>query len=283
MFSSKAIMVKLSYGHGAGTLEILLLRMVFALPVYLCSILLSKNSRADFRKGDIFWILFFGIIGYYLASYFDFLGLRYIKAGLERLVLFVYPSLVIIIGYVLLKKPILKRQVTAIIITYLGLVVVLYADLDISTGDQVLLGAFLVFLSALTYAGYLVGSGWMIPRLGVVPFTAYCMTVSCLMVIAHYYLEGNSTKQILELPKEVLWIGVLMALVATIIPSYLISYAIKGLGSSRFAIFASLGPVSTIVLAYIFLGEKLSLLQFIGGVIIVGGVIYGEKKKAKRN
>ena len=278
-FSSKAVMVKLAYQYEVDAVSLLLLRMILSLPFYIVISLLQKPlvDRTLIGK-DYLYLAGFGFIGYYLASYFDFLGLTYIKAGLERLILFVYPTLVFLISFIFLKKPITRNQVLAIVVTYLGIAIVFWSELDRGQSDNVLLGAVLIFLSALTYAGYLVGSGYLIPKFGATRFTSYAMIISCICVITHY-LVTTDVSAIFALPYEVYWIGLLMALVATVIPSYLISFSIKKLGAGNFSIMGSLGPISTIVLAYFFLGEMLSTIQIIGGVVVIAGVMIGERKK----
>ncbi len=281
-FSSKAVMVKLAYQYEVDAVSLLLLRMIFALPFYIVISLLQKPVMDRNLIGkDYLYLAGFGFIGYYLASYFDFLGLTYIKAGLERLILFVYPTLVFLISYIFLKKPITRNQVIAILITYLGVAIVFSSELNRGQSEHVVLGATLVFMSALTYAGYLVGSGWLIPKFGATRFTSYAMIISCFCVIAHYGLTTDLSA-IFTLPSEVYWIGLLMAVMATVIPSYLISFSIKTLGAGNFSIMGSLGPVSTVVLAYFFLDETLSLIQIIGGVVVIAGVMIGERKKAVR-
>lgn len=275
LFSSKAVMVKMAYQYEVDTVSLLLLRMLFSLPIYLV-IAIGSTPKTDVKRADYLWVIFFGIIGYYLASYFDFLGLQYIKAGLERLILFIYPTLVILISFVVLGKKISRRQGIGVLITYVGIVTIFSSELRINDSDNLILGAILIFLSALTYAGYIVGSGWIIPRFGPKLFTAYAMIVSCVAVIIHYLITGVG--DILDLQAEVYWIGLAMAIFATVIPSFLVSYAIKILGANNFSIFGSLGPISTILLAYLILGEVLTPLQVIGGLVILAGIFMAERK-----
>jgi len=278
MFSSKAVMVKMAYQYEVDTVTLLLLRMGFALPVYLVIALLKKPANPISGK-DYVWVFFLGFIGYYLSSYFDFMGLQYIKAGLERLILFVYPTLVLLISYLFLKKPITRPQALGVLVTYLGVFIIFSSELSVNKEPGTITGVVLVFLSSVTYASYLVGSGWIIPKFGPRLFTSYAMIISCGAVITHYLIQGNY--DVLSLPVEVYWIGLAMALIATVIPSYLISYAIRNLGANNFSIFGSLGPVSTILLAYIFLGEVLTLVQLAGGVVILGGILLAEGKLRK--
>lgn len=276
LFSSKAVMVKLAYQYEVDTVSLLLFRMVFSLPFYLV-IALARRPKHKIERRDYLWLFLFGFIGYYLASYFDFLGLQYIKASLERLILFVYPTLVLIISFIFLGKRITREQVLGVVVTYLGVVVIFASELALSNSREVVLGSVFIFLSALTYAGYLVGSGWIIPKFGATVFTSYAMIVSCMAVIVHYSIQ--QPVGLLEFPREVYWIGFAMAVFATVIPSYLVSYAIKNLGANNFSIFGSLGPISTIGLAYIFLDEVLTWTQLLGAAVIIGGIFLAERKK----
>ncbi|AXT49951.1 DMT family transporter [Aquimarina sp. BL5] len=278
LFSAKAVMVKLAYKYDITSEHLLLFRMSFSLPFYFAIAIFNKPSNPEkIRKIDYLWIIFFGFVGYYLASYFDFLGLQYIKAGLERIILFVYPTLVIIISRIFLKDKITKQQLVAIIITYIGVVITFWQELQLETSNLIL-GGSLIFLSALTYATYLVGSGWLIPKFGVISFTSYAMIVSSLCIIFQYlaFDRGDLTSY----SSEVYFLSILMAFFSTIIPSYLISYAIGKLGASNVAIIGSLGPISTIILAFFFLGESLSQIQIIGAAIVILG-IYSVTKKSK--
>ena len=279
LFSAKAIMVKLAYQYGVSALHLLLFRMVFALPFYIAFAFYFKPKNSDeIKKTDYLWLIAFGFVGYYLASYFDFLGLSYIKAGLERIILFIYPTLVLLISRFFLKTKITNEQLIAILITYFGVVIAFWSELQFQS-DHIILGGFLIFLSALTYASYLVGSGWLIPKFGVMTFTSYAMIISTVCVVAHYLITDRG--DVLHYSYEVYLLGLLMAVVSTLIPSFLVSLAIKKLGANTFSIIGSVGPVSTIILAYIFLGEQLFILQILGAVIVIVGVSYISIKQRK--
>lgn len=277
LFSAKAVMVKMAYQFDIDAVPLLLLRMVFSLPVYATMAVIKRPSNPEsIEKKDYLWLVLFGIIGYYLASYFDFLGLVYIKASLERIILFVYPTLVLLISMIFLKKPITKLQAYAIVITYLGIIITFSDELD-STGENVMLGGALIFCSALTYASYLVGSGWLIPKFGATTFTSYAMIVSCLAVMVHFYLFESV--DLFHFQKEIYYLGIAMAILSTVIPSYLVSAAIKQLGASNFSIIGSLGPISTILLANIFLDERITFTQIIGTIVVIIGVFIVSKRK----
>ncbi|MFG6686185.1 DMT family transporter [Mariniflexile sp. HNIBRBA6329] len=280
LFSSKAVMVKLAYQYQVDALSLLLLRMVFSFPFYmLMAIIYSRKENPDsVVKSDYYWLAFFGIVGYYLSSYFDFVGLEYIKASLERIILFLYPTIIIIFNKLFLKKPINSTQALAIFLTYIGIVITFWGEVVIS-GTDTYIGGFFILLCALTYASYLVGSGWLIPKFGVVKFTSYAMVVSCVCVFIHFGLF--SKVNIFGLPWEVYLLGFLIAIFATVIPSYLVSESINRINSSNFAVIAGFGPISTIILAGIFLNEVLTLLQLFGAFVVIFGILLVSIKKEK--
>jgi drug/metabolite transporter (DMT)-like permease len=226
LFSAKAVIVKLAYEYDdIDAISLLLLRMTFALPFYLIIALIKKPSHLDsIDKKDYLWLVLFGILGYYLASYFDFLGLEFIKASLERIILFIYPTLVLIISRLFHKKEITRNQIAAILISYLGIIITFWHEISM-TGGNAVLGGVLIFFSALTYASYLVGSGWLIPKFGATTFTSYAMIISCIAVFVHYSLIEHV--DILSFSNEVYGLSLAMALLSTVIPSYLVSAAIN--------------------------------------------------------
>ena len=277
LFSSKAVMVKMAYAYDIEPVPLLLLRMLFSLPFYAVIALINKPAHPDkIKRKDYAWIVLFGMMGYFAASYFDFLGLQYIQASLERIILFLYPTMVLIMSRLFLKKPITRLQVLAILVSYVGILITFWGAVTVE-GTQVWLGGLLVFGSALTYAGYLVGSGWLIPKFGATTFTSYAMIVSCLSVCLFYGLTEDM-EGLWSYPQEVYYIGIAMAVLATVIPSYLISAAIKVLGAPNFSIIGSLGPVSTIILATIFLDERLTALQLVGTAVVIVGIFIVSKK-----
>jgi len=280
LFSSKAIMVKLSYQYKIDAVSILFLRMLFSFPFYIVIAYLYRNQKGEEpnTKKDYIWLISFGFIGYYLASLFDFIGLQYIKASLERIILFVYPTIVLIFNKIFLKKEIHKNQKLAILFTYIGIIITFGSEVNIS-GNHTYLGGFFILLSALTYASYLVGSGWLIPKFGVMRFTAYAMLVSCICVFINFGIQFN--ENIWNYPWQVYALGISIAVFATVIPSFLVSQSIKMISSSNFAVVASVGPISTIILAVVFLNEKLTVLQLLGTIIVILGILFVSKNKSK--
>jgi len=277
LFSSKAIMVKLAYQYNIDALRMLLLRMLFAFPFYIVIAYAYRKEDKDVTKRqDYLWLAFFGFVGYYLASYFDFVGLTYIKASLERIILFIYPTIVLLFNKWFLKKAINTMQKLAILITYIGIIITFGSEVSVS-GSNTYLGGFFVLLSAITYASYLVGSGWLIPKFGVMRFTAYAMLVSCVCVFIHYGIF--SRVDIFNFPWQVYVLGLCIAVFATVIPSFLVSMSIKLMNSSNFAVVAGIGPISTLILAVIFLNESLTMLQIIGTIVVISGILLVSKSK----
>jgi drug/metabolite transporter (DMT)-like permease len=281
LFSSKAVMVKLAYNYKIDAITILLLRMLFSFPFYVVIAYLYRNENQGVKivKKDYAWIAFFGLVGYYLASLFDFVGLTYIKASLERIILFVYPTIVILLNRFFFKQPITKVQALAIFLSYLGIIIAFSDEVEIS-GGNVYFGGFFILLSAITYASYLVGSGWLIPKFGVIKFTAYAMLVSCFCVFIHFSIISDT--DLYSLPWQVYGLGFLIAVFATVIPSFLVSASIKIISSSNFAIVAGIGPISTILLASFFLNEKLTLFQFFGAILVIIGIVIMSIKKSNK-
>ena len=272
LFSSKAVMVKRAYRYQVDAVTLLTLRMLFAFPFYLAiACIYRKHKKTEpLQKRHWIWLLVFGIIGYYLASLFDFLGLQYIKASLERIILFLYPTIVLFINRIFLKVPITKKQLVAVLLTYLGVVITFSGELELA-GSDLFLGSGLVLLSAITYASYISGSGWLIPKFGVMRFTAYAMMVSCVCVFIHFLIVSELS--LLDLEWQVYALALSIAIIATVIPSFLVSLSIKYISSSNFSIVAGVGPISTILLAVLILGERLTLIQLFGALITIVGIM----------
>jgi len=212
----------------------------------------------------------------------DFEGLVYVSAGLERIILFLYPTMVIVITALLFKQRIGKREIVALIASYAGVGLVVGHDLTMfkTAAGQTMLGAALVLGSAFVYAAYLVYSGRIIPRVGAASFTAYTMLAATLASVVHFAL-GQHEVSILRLPVEVYELSLLMAVVATVLPAILLNAGIQRIGSNHASLVSSVGPVSTIFLAYIFLGENITWLQMAGtGLVMLGVLVISLKSKS---
>jgi len=275
LFSTKAIIVKKAFASThVDAVSLLTLRMAFSLPFYLVAAYLISNRQGNVKMTRRQWWLTFaiGITGYYFSSLFDFIGLKYISAGLERLILFLYPTFAVLLNFFLFKQQIQKKQWMALLLTYAGIGLALSGEVRINSVDSSFWwGSFLVFLCAVTYSFYIVGSGKIIPSVGAMKFTAYAMLSATIGVFLHFIIAGNYT-QLSHIGSLVPY-GFLLAVLATVAPSFLISDAMKRIGSNNVAIISSIGPVTTILQAYFFLGEKIFIEQVIGTILVMIGVL----------
>jgi drug/metabolite transporter (DMT)-like permease len=275
LFSTKAVMVKYAFANSSiDAVSLLALRMLFSLPFYIVALwFIKKNAdTVPLTHRQWLYILFLGLFGYYLSSLFDFLGLQYISAGLERLILFLYPTFVVFINAYFFKEKISRRQVIALVLTYLGIVLAYVGELTLDTHKPgFYLGSGFVLICAFTFAVYIAGSGRMIPKVGATRFTAYAMLASTAGVFTHFLLRGNYS--VLQQSGNFIWYGLLLAVVATVIPSFMISAGMKRIGANNVAIISSIGPVSTILQAHFILGEPIFLAQIIGTVLVLIGVL----------
>lgn len=275
LFSTKAIIVKKAF-HDThiDALSLLAIRMIFSLPFYLGIAIFAGNKKDNthFTKQQWCWIITLGLFGYYISSFLDFTGLQYVSAGLERLILFLYPTFAVLINATVFKQKINRIQLLALVLTYTGIAIAYIGQLSVDIASHAFfLGSFLIFLCAITYAIYIVGSGKLIPQVGATKFTAYAMLASTCGVFIHYIFGGNY--QLLQSGTEYWGYGILLAILATVIPSFLISYGMKQIGSNNVAIVSGIGPVSTIIQAHFILGEKIFAEQIVGTLLVITGVL----------
>ncbi len=280
LFSCKAIVIKLAYQYEVSSISLLGLRMAFALPFFLLigSFRRERSATHGPLSGrDFAIIVVLGIFGFYLASYTDFLGLQYLSAGMERLILFVYPTIVLILQRLIFGTPIKPVQWLATIVCYLGIGLA-FSGYDFTVGNQFALGATLVFSSALTYSFFVIGSGHFAKKLGSVRFTSLALVAAGIGVLTHVYLSGNT---LFGFSPGVYAYGLTLAVFCTVIPTYMVTEGIRRIGAGDAAILGAIGPVATIVLEYFILGEHLNLIQAAGAVlVIVGVVLIGRSKTA---
>ncbi|MBS1631726.1 MAG: DMT family transporter [Bacteroidetes bacterium] len=283
LFSTKAIIVKLAFAKTSiDALTLLTLRMLFSLPFYLIAAWIgSRNKkRSRFSKKQWTHIILLGLFGYYLSSLFDFVGLQYISAGLERLILFLYPTIVLLINFFFFKEKVSRIQQWALVITYIGIAFAYISELHFDTTNRnFYIGSFLIFLCAITYATYIAGSGRIIPRVGVTKFTAYAMLASTTGVFIHFALAGSFSK--LENATSYWGYGIALAIIATVIPTFLISIGMKKIGSNNVAIISGIGPVATIIQANLILGERIFTAEIIGTILVILGVLLIGWKRGK--
>ena len=275
LFSTKAIWVKLAFKNtGVDAITLLTLRMLLSLPFYIAAAWLAgkKENVQPLSKRDFRWIIFLGVLGYYLSSLFDFIGLQYISAGLERLILFLYPTFAVLLNTYLFKQKITRIQLLALGITYTGIGIAYYAELGtVQQNDSFYFGSFMVFLCAVTYSFYLVGTGRMVTKAGATRYTAYAMLAATAGIFLHFLVKKQW--QTVTMSWELGWYSLALAIIATVIPSFMISSGMKRIGSNNTSIITSIGPVSTIIQASIFLNEPILITQILGTALVIAGVI----------
>ncbi len=269
-FAFKAILVKASYRYGTDAETLLCLRMGYALPLLaLMAWALQRREPRTLTRTDWLELGLLGLLGYYLASYLDFLGLRYISAALERIVLFIYPTLVVLMSALFLGKPLTRRTVRLLVLSYAGVALAVAPDLRVGTGNT-LLGVALVLGSTLSFAVYIMRSGHAVLRLGSTRVTAYATGIACALCVLQFIALRPLSA--LAQPWQVHALGISMAVFSTVLPVWLVTEAIRRLGAATAAMFGSLGPVFTILLAWLLLGEPINAVQLTGSALVIVAV-----------
>lgn len=272
LFSAKAILVKLAYRHQVDPTTLIAMRMLVALPFFvLAAWWVERRAPIAWQRTDRLRVIVLGLLGYYLASYLDFIGLQYISAGLERIILYLNPTLVLLISALALKRRIRRHEMVALALAYAGVFAVFAHDVSLE-GQNVPLGSALVFGSALSYALYLVISGESVKRLGPVRLTAWASIVASLACIAQALAIDPGA--LLEQPAPVWWLSLVNGTVCTVLPVFLVMFAIDRIGSAAAAQTGMLGPVSTIGLGALVLGEPVSGTQLLGTAFVLAGIFY---------
>jgi len=272
LFSGKAILIKLAFGYGANAETLIALRMLMALPLF-WGIYWWQARKQDMTRlswTDQIKIFVLGFMGYFFSSYLDFLGLQYISVGLERIVLYLTPTIVLLISYFALKKSVSRLQWYALAVGYLGVIVVFIQDAS-SAGSTALLGMGLVFASACSYAIYMIGSGEMVRRVGSVRMVVYASSASALLSVIQILIYDPAA--VFVQTPQIYWLSLLNASLCTVIPMLLIMIAINRIGSPLVAQAGILGPVSTLFMGWAVLSEPITALQ-IGGMILVIGAMW---------
>lgn len=270
-FSAKSVFAKLAYQELNDSVTILFLRMGMALPFFLLVSFRKTNSNYQLTLSDKAQILFLGIIGYYLASLFDFWGLEYIPAGMERVILFIYPTFVVILSILILKRKPEKQEILSLFITYSGILFIFIKE-KFWINKSVMIGGSLVLASALSYSFYLIGSEKLISKMGATKYTSYALSISGICIVVHFFI-AREIDLLFTLSARIYFLGFLMAIVSTVIPVFMLTQGIKRIGSTKSAILGTFGPVSTILLGYYLLGEKIGILEIIGTFFILFGVL----------
>ena len=268
-FSAKAIIVKLAYRHGVDAVTLIMYRMLFALPLFLALAWWAGRGKPALTRRDVAVVIGLGFCGYYLASFLDFAGLQYISAGLERLILYLNPTLVLGLSILLFKRRVTVAQGVALAVSYCGVLVVFVHEITLA-GAHVGLGAALVFGSALSYAVYLVFSGEEVQRLGALRLTGLATSVACVLCIAQFLLLRPLSA--LAVAPEVIGLSLLNATLCTFAPVLMVMMAIERLGATLTAQIGMVGPVSTILMGVLILGEPFTAWVAAGTLLVLAGI-----------
>jgi Predicted permease, DMT superfamily len=272
-FASKTILAKLAYGYGVDAVTLLALRMAFAGGIFALILawnLLKKNWTIKLSGRQWLWALMLGICGYYLSALLDFSGLVYVDASLGRMILFLYPTLVLLINSFLKHQPVRARTWLALGLCYSGIFLMMVQSLG-GESSNLLLGSLMIFGSALVYACYLVGVDRLLKSIDPMRFTSLVMCISCLSVILHYLLTRD-LGDLGALPAPVFLNGALMGVFSTVLPIYALTAGIAMIGASRAAMISMIGPVLTLFMGAALLDERLTVIQFVGMFMVMAGV-----------
>lgn len=277
LFSAKAIVAKLIYRYQVDAVTLIAFRMIFSLPFFAVIALWKARGATPLSSADRGKIVVLGLLGYYLSSFLDFLGLQYISAGLERLILFLTPSFVLLISVFFLKRKITLVEWLALGTAYLGTVLVFFHDAMVG-GSNVALGGAFVLASALSYAIYLLLSGELVKRVGALRLVAYAMCVSSVACIVQFFLLRPPA--LLIQPMDVYWLSLINAVLCTVLPVFLTMIAVERIGAATASQAGMIGPVSTLFLAALILDEPMTGIQLAGTGLVLGGIYLLSKKKS---
>lgn len=268
-FSGKAIIVKLAYRHGVDAVTLIMYRMLFALPIFALMAWWASRGKAPLSRKDWLGIVWLGVTGYYLASFLDFAGLAYISASLERLILYLNPTLVLLLGLVFYQRRIALAHLVGMAISYAGVALVFSHEITLQ-GSDAAWGALLVFGSAVSYALYLVYSGEMVKRLGSMRLVGLATSVACLLCLLQFVVLRPMSAAVVA--PEVIWLSVLNATLCTAVPVLMVMMAIERIGASLAAQTGMIGPLSTILMGVVILGEPFTAWVAAGTVLVIAGI-----------
>jgi drug/metabolite transporter (DMT)-like permease len=268
-FSGKAIIAKLAYRHGVDAITLVMYRMLFALPMFVALAWWASRGKPALHRRDWMAVLGLGFTGYYLASTLDFAGLQYISASLERLILYLNPTLVLLLGWLFFQQKVSLRQLPALAVSYAGVLLVFGHELG-ATGPHAVLGAALVFGSAVSYAIYLSFSGREVSRLGALRLTGLASTVACVLCIAQFLLLRPMSAALVA--PQVLWLSLLNAVFCTFAPVLMVMMAIERIGATLTAQTGMIGPLSTLLMGVLILGEPMNAWIGAGTLLVLIGV-----------
>lgn len=271
-FSAKPVLVKAVYQHGVDTMTLLALRMLFAAPLFLLMAWWAGRPAVAFTLREIAGITALGFLGYYLGSFLDLAGLQYISAGFGRLILYLYPTLVLLMSAAFLKQPLRPRQLLSLGLSYAGIALVFSAEARIG-GDLALTvwGAVLVFGSAVTYATYLVAGSRLVHKFGSMRFSAYASLIATGFVTAHFF--AIRPPQALIVGEQVYLLVAVLAVFATVLPLWLMAEGLKRIGANQVSLVGCIGPLATMAFAWLFLDESITPAQLAGAALVLAGVL----------
>ena len=268
-FSGKAIIIKLAYRHGVDPVTLIMYRMLFALPLFLLLAWWAGRGREPLSRRDLMLVSGLGFIGYYLSSFMDFVGLQYVSAGLERLILYLNPTLVLLGGWALYGRRATLRQGLALAVSYLGVLLVFGQEMHFA-GPHVALGAVLVLGSATTYALYLIFSGQEVRRIGSARLTGWATAIACLLCIAQFLILKPLSAA--AVPAPVLWLSLLNGLLCTFAPVLMVMMAIERIGPALTSQTGMIGPLSTITMGVLILDEQFTPVVVLGTLCVLAGI-----------
>ncbi len=279
LFSFKAIFIKLAYRYGVDATTLMALRMLFSLPFYLVVFWAIKvrGNATKIGSGLLMKIAILGCFSFYVAAFLDLQGLQYISVNLGRLIIYLYPTLVILISALFYHRKVTLKQILCIAIAYIGIAVVFLQDFNLTNDEHVITpfitlppvvwGSLLTFGAALAFAIYIAGSETVIRKVGSKQFTAIAMIAASIAIGIHFLLAKPLSSLIQPLP--VYFLSAAIAVFSTVLPSFLMSEGIKYIGSNQAGVIGSIGPVSTLFFGFLILGEAMTRWHVVGMAIIL--------------
>jgi drug/metabolite transporter (DMT)-like permease len=270
-FSGKAIIVKLAYRHGVDAITLIMLRMLFALPLFMGMAWWAGRGKAPLPRKDWLGVAGLGFSGYYLSSFLDFAGLAYITASLERLVLYLNPTLVLVFGWIVYRRRVTRWQLAGMAVSYAGVLLVFGHEVRLGQSAAAAWGTLLVLLSAVSYAAYLVASGEFVRRLGSLRLVGLATSVACVLCIAQF-LVLRPVDTVFALAPQVIWLSVLNATLCTALPVLAVMMAIERIGPAMAAQTGMVGPLSTILMGVVVLDEPFTAWTAAGTVLVIAGI-----------
>jgi drug/metabolite transporter (DMT)-like permease len=276
LFSTKAIVAKLMYRYQVDAITVIALRMIFSVPVFAAIALWQMRNKPPLSSADRWRLVGMGLVGYYLSSTLDFLGLQFISVGLERLILFLTPTFVLLFTSVFLKRHISRLQWTALAVSYCGIVLVFAHDLQNGI-DTVVTGSLLVLGSAIAYAVYLLMSGELVQRIGPTRLVSYAMCVASAACLAQFFALRPAS--MLVQPAPIYWLSLVNGVFCTLLPVFMTMVAVQRIGAATASQAGMIGPVSTLFLGALVLGEPITAIQLGGTALVLGGIYMLSRKK----